>query len=97
MTRHARVAESKTETKALIDDAKAAEDLKAQADIALATSQESANEAAVDLAEKNQAVYDDLTANGSALYIENSDSGDSYFIATPDHPAGYVLTPIRIA
>ena len=70
--------ETKAETKGLIDDAEAAANLKTQADEALATSQQTANDAAATLAERNQAVYDDLVANGSALYIETGESGDTY-------------------
>jgi hypothetical protein len=87
-----------TETKALIDEAESASHDKDEADKALVASQEAATGAATVLAQKSQAVFDDLTANGVALYIETEDGGEPmYFVASPEHPNSYTLTPIRTA
>jgi hypothetical protein len=81
-------------TKDLIDAAESAKAALAQAQIDAAAGQQALADAAADLSAKSQAVYDDLTANGVALYT--NDAGEN-FIAAPVDPDTFSLTPIRTA
>lgn len=87
--------EAGTTTKDLIDAAQAAAAAKTAADAELALDAEAAQAAAATLATANQAVYDDLSTNGPALYM----SGDpvEYYLAAAAEPASFTLTPLRLA
>ena len=87
--------EAGTTTKDLIDAAMDAALAKDAADATAATDLSIAQQAATALTEANQAVYNDLSTNGPAIYM----SGEpvSYYLAAAAEPATYTLTPLRLA
>ncbi len=83
-------------TKELIDDSLAKKNAKVGTETALATAQTDDANAAIAVATADQAVHDDLSANGQALYV-TGDAPPVYEIAAPVDPGTYSLTPIRLA
>lgn len=83
-------------TKDLIDAALAKKTAKDTTAAAVVTATSNDTQAGTDLTAADQAVHDDLTANGQALYV-STDSPPVYSVATAVDPGSFALTTIRVA